>query len=86
MYTRTCVSVSLFTHVYKIFDLDPASWAALVAQLVRAYAGSAECRGLKSHLWQLFFIASGVCLSFFLSFHLISQVLSCITNTIKHSL
>ena len=70
------VSVSLFTLVYEMFDLDPASWAALVAQLVRASVRSAECRGFKSHLRQLifhFFIASGVCLSFFPS-----QVLSCI--------
>ena len=61
-----------------MFDLDPASWAALVAQLVRASIRSAECRGFESHLRQLIFIFSlphaGVCLSvflsFFLSFHL----------------
>ena len=65
----------MFTQVYEMFDLDPASWAALVAQLVRASVLSAECGGFKSHLRQLifhifhFFIASGVCLSFFLSSH-----------------
>ena len=44
-----------------------------VSQLVRASVWSAECCGFKSHLRQLifhFFIASGVCLSFFLSFFL----------------
>ena len=33
------VSVNLFTQVYEMFDLDLASWAALVAQLVRALSG-----------------------------------------------
>ena len=52
-----------------MFDLDPASWAALVAQLVRASVRSAECRGFKSHLRQLFhFFICLRCLSFFLSF------------------
>ena len=41
-----------------MFDLETASWAALVAQLVRASVRSAECHGFKSHL------------SFFLSFFL----------------
>ena len=54
------------------FDLDPASWAALVAQLVRASVRSTECCGLKSHLRQLIFHFF-ICLrclsfSFFLSF------------------
>ena len=51
-----------------MFDLDPASWAALVhvAQLVRASVQSAEYHGFESHLRQLIFIfsfASGVSLS-----------------------
>ena len=47
-----------------MFDLDPTSWAALVAQLVRA---SAECHGFESHLRQLIFLLHlpqvAVCLS-----------------------
>ena len=65
------VPVNLFIQVHEMIDLDPASWAALVAQLVRASVRSAECRGFKSHLRQLIFhfsFASGVFLSFFLSF------------------
>ena len=84
MYIINRVSVSLFTQVYEMFDLDPASWAALVAQLVRASVRSAECHGFKSHLRQLIFIFSlpqvSVFLSFFLFFFLSffpSQVLSC---------
>ena len=69
MYTIYLVSVNLFTQVYEMFNLDPASWAALVAQLVRASVRSAECRGFKSHLRQLIF------LSFFLSFFLQSCVI-----------
>ena len=64
------VPVNLFIQVHEMLDLDPASWAALVAQLVRASVRSAECRGFKSHLRQLifsFFICLR-CLSFFLSF------------------
>ena len=38
-----------------MFDLDLASWAALVAQLVRASVRDAECRGFKSNLNQLIF-------------------------------
>ena len=75
------VSVSLFTQVYEMFDLDPASWAALVAQLVGASVRSTEYRVSwvqippeATHFH--FFIASGVCLSFFLSFFLsISSVI-----------
>ena len=70
------VPVNLFMQVHEMFDLDPASWAALVAQLVRASVQSAECRAFESHLRQLifsFFICLR-CLSFFLSFHL---TLSC---------
>ena len=66
------ISVNLFTQVYEMFDLDPASWAALVAQLVRASVQSTEYRGFKSQLRQLifhFFICLR-CLSFFLSFFL----------------
>ena len=66
------VPVNLFIQVHEMFDLDPASWAALVAQLVRASVRSAECRGFESHLRQLifsFFICLR-CLSFFLSFFL----------------
>ena len=49
------VLVNLFIQVYEMFDLDPPSWAALVAQLVRASVRSVECRGFKSHLRQLIF-------------------------------
>ena len=66
------VPVNLFIQVHEMLDLDPASWAALVAQLVRASVRSAECRGFKSHLRQLifsFFICLR-CLTFFLSFFL----------------
>ena len=35
------VSVNLFIQVYEMFDLDPANWATLVAQLVRASIQSA---------------------------------------------
>ena len=59
-----------------MFDLDPVSWAALVAQLVRASVRSTECREFKPHLRQLIphsqFFNSLRCLSFFQS-----QVLSC---------
>ena len=51
-----------------MFDLDPASWASLVAQLVRASVPSAQCCGFKSHLRQLIFIFSLLRVSFFLSF------------------
>ena len=50
------VSVNLFTQVNEMFDLDPASWATLVAQLVRASVRSEECRRFKSHLRQLIFL------------------------------
>ena len=72
LYTK---SVNLFRQVYVMLDLDLASWAALVAQLVRSSVRSAECRGFKSHLRQLIFhfsFASGACLSFFPS-----QVIMC---------
>ena len=41
LYTEFYNVVSLFIQVYEMFDLDPASWAALVAQLVRASVQSA---------------------------------------------
>ena len=77
------VSVSLFTQVYDMLDLDPASWASLAAQLVRASVQSAECRGFKSHLRQLIFIFSLPWVSFFLlsvSFHLKSHHVPINTN------
>ena len=58
--------VVMYLYMYKMFHLDWASWATLVAQLVKASVRSAECRGFKSHLRQLIFI----CLLFFLSFFL----------------
>ena len=76
---NTCVHVQ----VYEMFDLDPASWVALIAQLVRASVRSKECRGFKSHLRQLIFhffllpqVHVPVFLSFFLSFHLKSSCIS----------
>ena len=75
------ILLELHVHVYELFDLDTASWAALVAQLVRASVRSAECHGFKFHLRQLIFHCF-LCLrclsSFFLSFHLMS---SCISST-----
>ena len=71
IFTVANTIVNLFTQVYEMFDLDPASWAALVAQLVRASVRSAECREFKSQL--IFSFASGACLSFFRSFHLKSS-------------
>ena len=60
-----------------MFDSDPASWAALVAQLVEHLSG-VECRGFESHLRQLSFSFFHClrCLSFFLSFFL-SFYISC---------
>ena len=66
-------------------DLDPASWAALVAQLVRASVQSTEYRGFKSQLRQLifhFFICLR-CLSFFLSFFLFISKSSCMLMGVK---
>ena len=60
--------------VYKMFDLDLASGAALVDQLVRVSVWSTECRGFESHLRQLsfsFFHLPQV--SFFLSTSLITS-------------
>ena len=71
------ILLELHVHVYELFDLDTASWAALVAQLVRASVRSAECRGFESHLRQLifsFFICLR-CLSFFLSFSHLSIIM-----------
>ena len=66
---HTCTLACSHRCMSEMFDLDPASWAALVAQLVRASVWSAECRGFESHLRQLiysFFICLR-CLSFFFS-------------------
>ena len=38
------ILIVYITQVYEMFDLDPARWVALVAQLVRAFVQSAECR------------------------------------------
>ena len=67
----------MYVYVHVHVDLDPASWAALVAQLVRASVRSAECRGFKSQLIFIFSLPQvSVCLSVFLSFFLsISSVI-----------
>ena len=53
------MSVSV-PQVYEMLDLDPASWATLVAQWVR----------VSVQLILILFNASSACLSFFLSFFL----------------
>ena len=61
-------------HWSALVENNHPSWAALVAQLVRASVWSAECCGFKSHLRQLIFhffhLPQVVCLSFFHSLHL----------------
>ena len=64
------VQFQLATQVYEMLDLDPASWAISVAQLVRASVRSAECCGSKSHLRQLIFSLPQVSFFLSLSFHL----------------
>ena len=82
----------MFTHVYEMFDLDPANWATLVAQLVKASVWSAvpwvQIPPEATH-FSFFHCLRCPCLSVFLSFFHLKSSCTCmyfVNNYIQHIL